>query len=58
MKIVEVSHKEFTEVSELEDNYFSNGVIFDLVTDNVVGFVDMIARKGRRNLFHYYLLER
>lgn len=38
MKLVEISEKEWNEIDKHNDNYFSNGCVFDEETDNLIAF--------------------
>lgn len=56
MKLVEIAYKDFREISEREENYFSNGVIFSKSDKNVVGFLEFIPRLT--DIFRCFLVER
>lgn len=45
MKLKKITKAEFTALSEEEENYFQNGVIFDWINDNVIAFENIEGEK-------------
>lgn len=58
MKLEEITQKDFQRLSEKDDAYFQNGVIFSSVTNNVVAFMEDMDFMNYESPFKYYEVKR
>lgn len=58
MTLVEITQKDFQKLSEKEDTYFQNGVIFCGVTNNVLAFMEDTDFTDYESPFKYFKVVR
>lgn len=58
MSLEEITQKDFQRLSEKEDTYFQNGVIFNNVSNNVIAFMEDVDFTNYESPFKYYEVKR